>query len=128
MSTLALWERLSLLAIAGALGTLARYATYLALARPALSHLPLGTLTVNVLGSLAFGLIWPMAEAGGRLSIESRSIILAGFMGAFTTFSTFAFDTGQYLQRGEYSSAAINLLANNLLGIGAFLLGHWIAR
>lgn len=126
MPLTALWERLTLLAAAGALGTLARVGTYLALAKFGSSQFPLATLGVNVAGSLAFGLVWPLAEQGGRLSVESRSIILAGFMGAFTTFSTFAFDTGQYLQRGEYFGAGLNILANNVLGIGAFLLGAWI--
>lgn len=122
-------QRVLLLVIAGALGTLARMGVYAGIARTGIS-LPLGTLSVNVAGSFLFGLVWPLAEGAGgnagRLSVETRTIILGGFMGAFTTFSTFAFETGQYLRQGDYLGAGLNVLANNVLGIGAFLVGVWL--
>lgn len=128
-------QRVLLLSIAGALGTLARMGVYSGIAKTGLS-LPLGTLSVNVAGSFLFGVVWPLAESavgtggvggiGGRMSVETRTIILGGFMGAFTTFSTFAFETGQYLRQGDYLGAGLNVLANNVLGIGAFLVGVWL--
>lgn len=123
-----MWMQLALLALAGAAGTLARYGVSVLAARLAVGGLPLGTLAVNVVGSFLFGLIWPMAEAG-RLRPETRFILLAGFMGAFTTFSTFAFETGHFLraQPPQFAAAAANIAAHNLLGIGAFLLGLWLA-
>lgn len=126
-TTLAVWERVVLLGVAGAAGTLARAGVYAIAAHPKLAQMPLGTLGVNVAGSLLFGMIWPLGESG-RLSADARAVILTGFMGAFTTFSTFAFDTGQYLQRGEYVQAGVNVLANNVLGVGAFVLGWWVVR
>lgn len=129
-------KTLLLLSLAGAAGTLARYGVYtgakaLQGALPGgaggWGHLPLATLTVNVLGSLAFGVIWALAEGSEpRMSSSTRLVLLTGFMGAFTTFSTFAFETGQYLRQGEYGWAMANLAANNLLGIGAFFLGLWV--
>lgn len=135
-------KTLLLLSLAGAAGTLARYGVYTgakALQGGALpgrasaggvggwGHLPLATLAVNVLGSLAFGVIWALAEgAEPRVSSSTRLVLLTGFMGAFTTFSTFAFETGQYLRQGEYGWAMTNLAANNLLGIGAFFVGLWV--
>ncbi len=111
-----------LVAVFGALGTLARYGTNLLAQRLPWENLPLATLTVNVVGSFLFGLLWPLAEQG-RLSPQMRLLLLTGFMGAFTTFSTFAFETGQMLRDSQWVAAAANILANNLLGIGALLLG-----
>lgn len=117
---------LLLLAFAGALGTLARYFTYALCARSPWAGLPLGTLTVNVLGSFAFAVVFVLAEQHARLNPVSKWLLLTGFMGAFTTFSTFAFETSQYLMARDYLAASINLLANNILGIGAFMLGWWL--
>ena len=132
-------KTLLLLSLAGAAGTLARYGAYVGARRlpwgvggvGAAGMLPLATLAVNVLGSLAFGVIWALADGSGggsepRVSSSTRLLLLTGFMGAFTTFSTFAFETGQYLRQGEYGWAMANLAANNLLGIGAFFLGLWV--
>lgn len=123
-----MWMQLALIALAGAAGTLARYGVSILALRLPWGGSPLGTLTVNVAGSFLFGLIWPMVEMG-RLRPETRTILLTGFMGAFTTFSTFAFETGQFLRVDppQYGAAAINLIANNVFGIAAFLLGIWIA-
>ena len=120
-------KQLLLLALAGAAGTLARYAAYVGAQRLPWGNLPIATLVVNVVGSFLFGLVWMLGEHG-RLSAQSRLLILTGFMGAFTTFSTFAFDTGQMMREGHWAAAAANLLANNVLGIGAFLLGLAIAQ
>ena len=127
--------RLLLIALAGALGTLARVGIYAVVARVlAGTHgasLPIATLCVNTLGSLAFGLIWPWAETTGgaaRMSVETRSVLLAGFMGAFTTFSTLAFETGEQMRRGAYGLAFMNMIANAVLGVGAFMLGVWLSR
>lgn len=111
-----------LVAAFGALGTLARYGVYLLAQRLPWENLPLATLAVNVAGSFLFGLLWPLAEQG-RLSPQTRLLLLTGFMGAFTTFSTFAFETGQMLRDSQWTAAALNIAANNVLGIGALLLG-----
>lgn len=123
-----MWTQLALLALAGAAGTLARYGVSVLAVRLTAGGLPLGTLTVNVAGSFLFGVIWPMVETG-RLRPETRLILLAGFMGAFTTFSTFAFETGQFLraQPPLITAAIANVAAHNLLGVGAFLLGLWLS-
>ncbi len=128
--------RVLLIGLAGTAGTLARVGVYALVARllagTAAGALPIATLGINVLGSLLFGLIWPLAETvpGGaaRVSVETRAVLLAGFMGAFTTFSTLAFETGEQIRRGAYGLAGANMLANAVLGVGAFLLGAWISR
>lgn len=109
--------------LAGAGGALARYAVS-GLAQRMGSGFPWGTLAVNVLGSMAFGFIWALAEDRLIISGQTRLIILTGFMGAFTTFSTFIFETGSLLEDAQWRMAALNLLAQNgsgLLGLFAGL-------
>jgi CrcB protein len=113
---------LTLLALAGALGTLARYAVYAALPARA----PLATLTVNVAGSFLFGLALALA-ARNRLTDDARVLICAGFLGAFTTFSAFAADTAQLLPQRP-AAALLNIAANNTLSIAALLLALRIGR
>ena len=114
---------LLLLGLAGAAGTLARFGLHGLVQRLAQTDLPVGTLAVNALGSFVFGLIWPLAEDRLLMSPETRGIVLIGFMGAFTTFSTFAFETGQLAREAQWAAAMGNIVAQNTLGIGLFLLG-----
>ncbi len=116
------------LALAGAAGTLARWGVYAGCERWLEKtgwHLPAATLTVNIVGSFLFGLVWELWKHD-QLSMQTRTIVLGGFMGAFTTFSSFAFDTGDLIARQQYVGAAMNVAANNVLGIGAFFLGLWV--
>ncbi|HMN42891.1 MAG TPA: CrcB family protein [Phycisphaerales bacterium] len=117
------------LALAGAAGTLARWGVYEGCARWLERtgwQLPAATLAVNIAGSFLFGLVWAACDRG-QMSMHTRAILLGGFMGAFTTFSSFAFDTGELLARQNYLGAAANVLANTVLGIGAFFVGLWVA-
>ncbi len=120
-------RHLLLLGTAGALGTLARFGVYEIANRLPTVRLPLATLFVNTTGSFLFGLIWMLADQG-RLSQETRVVALAGFMGAFTTFSTFSFETGEMLSTGRYAAAAANIAANNVLAITALLIGLAVGR
>jgi CrcB protein len=121
-------HKLLMLAMAGALGTLARYwisgAVYGILGR----GFPWGTAAVNLLGSLLFGLIWVMADERQLLRPETRLVILVGFMGAFTTFSTLIFETGELLRGAQWASAALNLAGQNILGLAAFAIGSTLGR
>ncbi len=115
------------LIVAGAAGTLVRYGLNTLVQDLIGKSLPWGTLVVNVSGSLAFGIVWSLGE---RMAIgaDLRMILLIGFMGAFTTFSTFMFETGQLLRDGEWLWAGANLLAQNLIGIIALLAGLAIGK
>jgi fluoride exporter len=123
-----MWQRLLLLGVVGAAGTLARYGLSIGVQRAHGGSFPMGTLVVNVLGCLLFGIVWPLAEERLRISGEARLIILTGFMGAFTTFSTYAFETGQFLRESEWLLAAANILSNNIIGLAALLLGLTIGK
>lgn len=120
--------RLCWLALGGAAGALARYGvTQLAL-RYLGKQFGWGTLIANLLGCFLFGLIWSVTVNRGDRAREVGAIILTGFMGSFTTFSTFAFETTQYLQDGRWWSALLHLVGQNILGVLCVFLGVVLGR
>ena len=121
-------RRLLLLALAGALGSLARYGLAGLVQRTVGSGFPLGTLAVNVLGCFVFGVVWTLAEERLVISGETRVIVLMGLLGAFTTFSSYAYETSAMLRDAEWSLAAVNVLAQNVLGVTGFFLGAALGR
>ncbi|WP_164103688.1 fluoride efflux transporter FluC [Candidatus Laterigemmans baculatus] len=123
-----MWERIVLLALAGAAGTLARVGIATLVQRLCGAGFPWGTLAVNSLGCFLFGLVWALADERMALSYETRAIVLGGFMGAFTTFSTFAFETSGFLSESQWGFAAVNLLLQNTLGVMCVFLGFAVTR
>jgi CrcB protein len=121
-------REIGLLAVAGALGTLFRYALGGAVQRLIGSDFPWGTLAVNALGCFLFGVVWTMAEERMVISGQTRFILLTGFMGAFTTFSTYAFETSGFLRDSQWLLAAGNLLGQNALGLACVFLGFVAGR
>lgn len=111
------------LALAGAGGTLARYGVTSLVQRTAAAGSPLGTAAVNLLGCFLAGLIWSMAEARVGFSDELRTILLVGFMGAFTTFSAFMLDTSILAREVDWLRASLNLLLQNGLGLVLLVAG-----
>jgi len=83
---------------------------------------------VNILGCFLFGLVWILSEERGFLSAQARILILTGFMGAFTTFSTFIFESGGILNDGQWLKLALNLGGQNLVGFIALYLGTGLGR
>lgn len=121
-------KELLLLAAAGALGTLSRYWTMGLVQRFAGASFPWGTLVVNASGCLLFGVVWTLAEERLLLRGPTRFIILTGFMGAFTTFSTFAFETGQLMRDSQWLQAVGNVALQNVLGLVCLFVGFSLAR
>ncbi len=119
-----------LIGLAGAAGALTRYTLAGFVQRVMGSGFPWGTASVNILGSFLFGVIWSLADERMAISPEARTVILTGFMGAFTTFSTFMFETGNLLRDSQWLLAAGNIAGQIALGlIGLFLgmaVGRWI--
>ncbi|MBN2451545.1 MAG: fluoride efflux transporter CrcB [Lentisphaeria bacterium] len=123
-----MWQKLLCIGLAGACGTLARYGLSGLLQRWAGSGFPWGTLGVNALGCLAFGVVWSLASIRMSLSPELRAILLVGFLGAFTTFSTFVSESGQLVADGEYLRALCNVLLQNGIGLVLFAAGMALGR
>lgn len=117
---------LSLLA-GGALGTLARYSV------SGLAHgywgtgFPIGTLMVNLLGSLIIGFLWGIFE-NTAMSPQLRSFVFVGFLGGFTTFSSYSLETMNLFREGQIRLGLINILVNNVLGLVLVFAGFIIAR
>src|SRR5581483_1885935 len=120
--------RIAWIAGAGAVGTLARYWVGGLVQRVGGTAFPWGTLAVNALGCLLFGCVWTLAEERLLVAAETRLVVLIGFMGAFTTFSTYAFETSQLLRDAEWALATANLLVENVLGVACFFLGVAVGR
>lgn len=116
-------QKFLFLALAGMAGTLARYGLAGAVQRLAGSDFPWGTLAVNVSGCFLAGLFWAWSEDRISVSGETRVIILMGFMGAFTTFSTFALETTAFLRDSQWLRACGNMAAHNGIGLVAMFLG-----
>ncbi|HHI80852.1 MAG TPA: fluoride efflux transporter CrcB [Planctomycetes bacterium] len=121
-------ERILYVALGGALGAILRYLVCLPLQGYSHSHFPLGTLSVNVLGSLLFGLLAAITAKTFPLSPELRLLLFTGFLGSFTTFSTFAFETFALLDQGRYLTGSLSFAANNALSILCAFGAYRIAK
>ncbi len=119
-----------LLAIAGggALGAVLRFLVSSNIYRVFGRDFPYGTLVVNVLGSFLMGLLFILIVERGILSAEWRGVIIVGFLGAFTTFSTFSIETLTLLESGELSRAALNIFLSVALCLAATWLGLVMGR
>jgi CrcB protein len=89
---------------------------------------PYGTLFINVTGSFVVG--WFMIWASERVLLNPRwrLLVVVGFCGSFTTFSSFAFETMAYFEQGQWAMMLTNFFSNNLLCLGAALAGMAVAR
>ncbi|MFN3168926.1 MAG: fluoride efflux transporter FluC [Phycisphaeraceae bacterium] len=114
------------LAAAGAVGTLARYGLSLAIDHRLTlgGHKLYGTLAVNAIGCLLFGVALAWFDARVlHADHPTRLIVLTGFMGAFTTFSTFAYLSSDLMNKQQWVAAGGYILAHNLVGIALFIVG-----
>lgn len=118
-----MFQKLIWIGIAGALGALARYGFGGWVQKHSGGSFPWGTCAVNILGCFLFGLIWSLAEERALISSHVRIIALVGFMGAFTTFSTFVFETGEFLRDSQWLFAVANVALQNIVGIVCLFLG-----
>ena len=89
---------------------------------------PYGTLFINVTGSFVVGFFMIWSSERVLLDPRWRLLVVVGFCGAFTTFSSFAFETMAYFQQGQWTMMLANFISNNLLCLGAALAGMAVAR
>ncbi len=119
------WQIVLAVAAGGALGALGRLFCVAAL-RPMAGGFPLGTLAVNVIGCLLFGLLFALLQ--GSAGKAFSALVFVGFLGAFTTFSTFAFDCVQLFEQGRAAAAVWNVFLHNALSLLGLLSGLWLGR
>ncbi len=119
-----------LLAIAagGAVGAVARFVFSTSVYRLFGQSFPYGTLAVNVVGSLAMGLLYVLLLERSMAGAELRAALTIGLLGAFTTFSTFSLETLVLIEQGEIGKAALNVGLSVVSCIGAAWLGVMMGR
>ncbi len=116
------------IAIGGAVGTELRYWTSLCVHGVLGREFPYGTLTVNVTGSLLIGLLTVLLLDRVDVGAEWRAGVLVGVLGAFTTFSTFSFETLGLLEQGDVAKGVLNAVLNFTLCLAATWFGLLIGR
>jgi fluoride exporter len=115
-------------ALGGALGAVSRYLLTALVDQIAIGPWKLGTLAANLIGCFLFGLVWARADLKMQLEAPMAIALMGGFLGALTTFSTFAFHTAALAKQSDYFWAAVNLLAHNGLGIAMIFVGMAVAH
>lgn len=88
---------------------------------------PYGTLAVNILGCFVLGVLTHAAGAKGLLDAQTRLFLMVGFVGAFTTFSTFSLESANLFQSGQNAAGMLNILTSNLLGLVFVFIGQSVA-
>lgn len=120
--------RFLVVAIGGALGAMSRYAVSLIVARFWTRDFPLATLLINVSGSFILGLFSTFAAERSSMDPLWRLLVATGFVGAYTTFSTFEFETQRLAESGALWWGVLNIITSVAAGFAAVQLGVTLAR
>lgn len=115
-----------LVGIGGFIGAILRY-TLGGWIQNGFTNFPVGTLTVNTIGSFFLGLIMYLSEYQGLFSEDTRIFLTIGIMGAFTTLSTFGYESFRLLDDSKLALLAINLVSTVLFSIMAVYIGKIVA-
>mgnify|MGYP003654208549 CR=1 FL=1 len=123
-----LFLKIAAVGLFGAFGALARFGVYGLVRHFGWTGFPWATFTVNMLGCLLFGLFVSLAEHRFEFTEVTKVAILVGFMGSFTTFSTFALDGSALLREGQWALATLYIGGQNVIGISAIFFGLFLGR
>lgn len=118
------WQQLALLVAGGSVGTVMRFLVASAISA---ERYPWGITVVNLSGALLFGLLWGTFEVNG-LSKAWYVLALTGFMGAYTTFSTWVFEIVNSAQQGRWATSVLHLLVHVVFGLALVWLGLLLGR
>ncbi len=120
--------RYFLVVIGGGAGALARYVAASAIMTRFGGKFPLGTLVINVTGSFLIGFLMTMLTERFQLDPNWRLLLVVGFLGGYTTFSSFEWETFTAVREGAHWVGALNLVSSVMLGYAAVWLGVMLAR
>lgn len=115
-------------AIGGAFGSVARFLLGELIQQRTGSTFPIGTLVVNITGSLLLGFLLEYSLGSPGVSRETRALLTTGFCGGYTTFSTFSFETSRLLQEGDYRRALLYAGLSVVVSIVGCLAGFSLGR
>lgn len=119
---------LVIIGIGGFIGAIARYVIAQWIGQKWGRSFPLGTFFVNVSGSFFIGLFMTLLTERFMANPQWRLLLVVGFLGAYTTFSTFEYETGSLIKDGEWIVAAMNVTLSVFLGFAALKIGEIIAK
>lgn len=114
--------------LGGAMGAMGRYFTSSLMMKFMTLGFPIGTLSINILGSFAMGIIIEILALYGHLGQEWRGFLTIGLLGGFTTFSAFSLEAALMIERNEFGYAALYVGSSVLLCVGGLFLGLAVVR
>jgi len=123
-----MFQKYLFLCLAGSAGTLSRFWVGGFVQRLAGDSFPLGNFLVNITGCLLFGLVYAIVENRSGLPGDMRLYVLTGFMGAYTTFSSYMFESVALMEHGMWGAAATNIAGQTVLGIVSIVAGLALGR
>ena len=116
------------IAIGGAMGAMGRYWVSSCLLPISSYKFPYATFSVNVVGSLLMGILYVLIVERGGLPEQARHLLMVGFLGAFTTFSTFSLDAIGLWQNGGQTMALIYVFSTVFSCLLAIIVAIWLTR
>jgi fluoride exporter len=117
-----------LVGLGGGIGSILRYLSQKWVNESYEHNFPLATFLVNVFGCLLIGILYALGEKGNILSPQSRLLLVTGFCGGFTTFSTFAFENMNLLRVADNFSFVLYAVGSVVLGIAAVYIGSLLIK
>ena len=117
-----------LVALGGAVGSIARYLMASRIQLATGWHFPLGTVLVNILGCFLIGILYVLLVARPDPKHELRALLITGVMGGFTTFSSFSLETVTMAMNGHYTGATLNVVISVAACLVGTVLGIALAR
>ena len=117
-----------LVGLGGGIGSILRYLSQKWVNESYEHNFPLATFLVNVFGCFLIGILYALGEKGNILSPQSRLLLVTGFCGGFTTFSTFAFENMNLLRVGDNFSFLLYAVGSVVFGIAAVYIGSLLIK
>lgn len=120
--------KILLVMIGGSLGAISRYGISLLGVKLGGTQFPWGTMAANLTGCFLIGLIFSLADRSRILTPDIRLLIITGYLGALTTFSSFALESVNIVRDGTNLLFITNILVNNIGGLSLAFFGMWLGR
>jgi CrcB protein len=112
----------------GLLGVFARYYVGLLVTKMAPGPFPLGTFLINIVGAFLIGVVYVLGVERAAISADLRLGLMVGFLGGFTTFSSYCLEISRLLEEAELGYAALYFTLSSALGVLGAFGGMWLAR
>ena len=121
-------QNIFIVGLGGFFGAVARFVIGMWIGQKWGRSFPIGTFIINVSGSFLIGFLMALFTERLMLNPQWRMFFVIGFLGAYTTFSTFEYETGALIRDSEWLIAALNVILSVIMGFGALKLGEGAAR